>query len=73
MNESWLIFLYGIVSVWLGISLGRLIGHYEMKPIINSYKKVAEDYKKLVYKEREIRDEIVEEYKKLVDIVKKNT
>ena len=71
MNEYWFFFLYGIVSVWLGVSLGRLIGHYEMKSIINGYKRVAEDYKKLVYKEREIREETIDEYKKLIEILKR--
>jgi hypothetical protein len=31
---------------------------------------LVEDYKELVYKERKIREDMVKEYKKLVEIIK---
>jgi hypothetical protein len=69
---TWEFMLATTVSVVFGVSVGRLIGHWEMRPIIDSYKQVAEDYKELVYKEREIRNNMVKEYKKLIEILKKH-
>ena len=63
------VILLGIILLILGISIGQLIGQWLMKPIINSYKRAIEGYKETLNREREIREEVVDEYKKLIDML----
>jgi hypothetical protein len=69
MNTAQVIILM-IISVWLGVGIGQLLAHRDFKPIINGYKSAIEDYKKIIQQEREIREEMIVEYNKLIDILK---
>ena len=64
--------LTGVLILILGISIGQLIGQWSYKPIIKGYQSAIECYKGIIQDERRIRDEIIDEYNKTIDILKRH-